>query len=837
MSIRIAHTCLLLTLLLGLVSEGLPAQTKKPAARTRTTKAKPQVKPEPALPTVINLSNGESIPMSELVPRSEAVIDQLEQIVAQIRSPEVKQVEASAATLARTVSTSVEDAKKSVVMARSALQIPEMKMTWVRYRGQMDAISPAVQKYGTRLDEAQKQVSSAREKWSAIVNALQAANVPQEYLQRASAVLATADQTQNAVREETERLLKLQVQVSETRTQIDDILDQINVADAALREQVFVIDNPPIWSVLKQVNFGGTWGQVKTIASGAQNRTGSFYQAYRSKLLFYFLFNIGVFLMLLHFARSHASTWNLQNEAQQAIFQRPLLLATFVTLLFFGVLFAKAPLEVFRFSRTLLAIPVVILAITIFDKRIQPYVTGLGAIYVINAISLQFLAGTVVRRLLNFLLCCAMLAGIYLVVRKEGNVRRLLEERRFQFVVSGLYIAGFLLTIAALANAIGDVSLADVLTNGTIFGLYYLMGAYVYYFTLYGIVCAITGSSIGRRSRAIQMHRELVNRTIAKWLRLTAWVIWVIAVLITFHVSNQAFAGVREVLRRKWEVGAITLSLFDVVLFGLVFYISTLLAKLIRFLLNEEVLPRAEMNPGAAQAGSRLAYIALLLVGFFLSLGAAGLELSKLTVLTGAFGVGLGFGLQNVVNNFVCGIIVSLERPVQVGDSVEVGNLLGEVRSIGFRSCTVRTFDGADVIVPNSELITKPVVNWSLTDMFRRTELVVGAAYGTDPKLVLKILQELTTKHPGVMKYPEPQITFDQFADSSLNFTVRFWSKLDVRLQVRSELNIQIAEAFAKHGIEIPFPQRDVHLHVDQTSATELSTSLRSWSAKGSSSD
>jgi len=348
------------------------------------------------------------------------------------------------------------------------------------------------------------------------------------------------------------------------------------------------------------------------------------------------------------------------------------------------------------------------------------------------------------------------------------------------------------------------------------------------------VVWAVTGSSVGQQSRAVRLHRDLVNRKCERWLKLTAWIVWGVAVLVSFQISGQAWSGTRDALRHKWEIGAVSLSPLDIVLFVLVFYISTLIAKFIQFMLNEEVLPRTEMNPGAAQAGARLTYIGLLIVGFLLSLGAAGLELSKITVLTGAFGVGLGFGLQNVVSNFVCGIIVSLERPVQVGDFVEVGTLTGEVRTIGFRACTVRTGEGADVIVPNSELITKPVVNWSLTDFYRRTDIVIGTAYGSDPKLVIDILQDLTTKHPGVMKFPEPLITFDQFADSSLNFTVRFWSKLDNRLQVRSELNIQIAEAFERHGIEIPFPQRDVHLHVDQDSARELPLPLKSRSAKTS---
>ena len=678
---------------------------------------------------------------------------------------------------------------------------------------------------GLGLDEVQQAVAK------------QNVNLPTGTLygqHRAYTVLGTADQAQNAVREGTERLLKIQVQTSETRRQIDDILDDINVADTALREQVFVIDSPPIWRALSEVDFKGTWYQVKTIVSGTSARATNFYQAYRPKLLFYFAFNVAISLLLLHFSRTDPSTWNLSDDRQHAIFRRPMVLATFVMLVFFGVFFAKAPPELVRFSRMLLVIPVAILAIAIFERRIQSYVVALGAVYVVNVTSLQLLAGTVMRRLIDLAICLLMLGGMYILLRKGGVIRTMLDERKFHFVLNGLYCAGFVLALALITNVVGNFAFSDVLTNGTVFSVYYVIGAYVYYFALTAIVCAVTGSSIGQRSRAIRMHRDLVNRKIAKWLRLTAWIIWGVAVLLSFQILNQAYSETREVLRKKWEVGAISISLLDIVLFVLVFYLSTVIAKVIRFLLNEEVLPRTDMNPGAAQAGSRLTYIALLTVGFFLSLGAAGLELSKITVLTGAFGVGLGFGLQNVVNNFVCGIIVSLERPVQVGDSIEVGTLLGEVRSIGFRSCTVRTFDGADVIVPNSELITKPVVNWSLTDLFRRTDIVIGAAYGTDPKLVIQILQELTNKHPGVMKYPEPLITFDQFADSSLNFTVRFWSKLDDRLQVRSELNIRIADAFEKHGIEIPFQQRDIHLHLDKASGKSLPGQLESRPARAS---
>src|SRR5262249_204107 len=155
------------------------------------------------------------------------------------------------------------------------------------------------------------------------------------------------------------------------------------------------------------------------------------------------------------------------------------------------------------------------------------------------------------------------------------------------------------------------------------------------------------------------------------YLRVAGWICWIISVLVAFQISGTAFDELKNALLHKWVLGAISLSLFDILLFVMVLMASTIIARFIRFLLNEEILPRTNVDPGIGQAGSRLTYSALLILGMFLAFGAAGLELSKLTLLTGAFGVGLGFGLQNVVSNFVSGIILSLERPMKIGDLIE----------------------------------------------------------------------------------------------------------------------------------------------------------------------
>ena len=163
-------------------------------------------------------------------------------------------------------------------------------------------------------------------------------------------------------------------------------------------------------------------------------------------------------------------------------------------------------------------------------------------------------------------------------------------------------------------------------------------------------------------------------------------------------------------------------------------WVAYLLSAFIRFVLREDVYPRKGIPRGASYAYLRLLHYVILALGFVVGLGVLGVDLTKASVLLGAFGVGLGFGLQSVVNNFVSGLILLFERPVHVGDIVEVGDLQGEVRSIGIRASTVRTWHGADIVVPNAQFITTNVTNWTLSDRLRRIDLPVGVPYGAAPK-------------------------------------------------------------------------------------------------------
>jgi len=250
--------------------------------------------------------------------------------------------------------------------------------------------------------------------------------------------------------------------------------------------------------------------------------------------------------------------------------------------------------------------------------------------------------------------------------------------------------------------------------------------------------------------------------------------------------------------------------LYLLVLIALLVYIT---GKLKAWMV-ERLLARTRIDIGVRQAvGSIFRYV-IVAIGFMIILQTAGINLSALTVLAGALGIGVGFGLQNITNNFVSGLIILFERPIKVGDRIDVGNVTGDVVKISPRATTIVTNDNIAVIVPNSEFISSQVINWSYTNRDVRLNFPVGVAYQSDPELVRKALLEVAADHPGVLKERNADVLLQEFGDSSLNFILRVWTRNYATTPgvLRSELNYAICKKFKEQGIEIPFPQRDLHV-------------------------
>ena len=802
-----------------------PCHAQKSKSAAKTKEAVPHHPVYLSAQDKIKLPSGQEISVSEIVPRTDDALKQLQQIANAVKSPALQSAAISLTELNRRVQETKPDADNAIRLARSSLQITDLRVQWKRDHNQLEGIRSTITDFATLLEQSQTQLAGMKEMWVYLAGPQFAKRLDPDLVQRISIVVGVIQGLEKDIHNQSDVLVKLQVMSVETGAQIDDTLEQLTQAETAFKEQLFVIDSPPFLSALKDTDYREAWRRILVVAGSSGSRLGYFYRANRSNLLLFLLFSIGLWILVAKLGKTAvpSSVGGVDPKAFECL-KQPLAVAAVLALLLVPVVFSKAPIDFQRLCRLLAVLPVTHLAIAMLHRKLHPYIGGLGIAFSVNVASIQVSSGTIFRRIICLILTVAIAAALVRLLAKDGLLTTFFADRKSAVVPLFLRIGTFLLILSILSEIVGNTSLSDLLANGTIFSMYYALSTYVFFSVFIALTAAFVESSFGQRSRAFRLHADLIDRTVSSYLTVAGWVAWIAISLFSFQIFHEAFGSVSEVLHDKWEIGAISISLLDVVLFCLVLFGSTQIAKLIRFLLNEEILPRTNINAGVAQAGTRLTYIALLSLGVFLALGAAGLELSKLTVLTGAFGVGLGFGMQNVVGNFVSGIILSLERPVQIGDMVDINTLSGEVRAIGFRSSTIRTFDGADVIVPNSELITKSVVNWSLTDYLRRTDIAIGVAYGTDPQRVVALLNEIVKAHPQVVRPPEPLITFDLFGESSLDFTLRFWSRLDQRLQIRSELNTKIAAEFEKNGIVIAFPQRDVHLHLDQNGSSDLPT-------------
>ncbi|HTX52793.1 MAG TPA: mechanosensitive ion channel domain-containing protein [Candidatus Baltobacteraceae bacterium] len=366
---------------------------------------------------------------------------------------------------------------------------------------------------------------------------------------------------------------------------------------------------------------------------------------------------------------------------------------------------------------------------------------------------------------------------------------------------------------ALVSGALGYMRLSRLITSA-------VLGSGAWALTLYAGTGVVLGLAVValevwplKHLGMVQRHRGvLVRRTrlVIGWL---AFVVWALRSLDYIGLYQPAQAVVEQILTAKIERGSISLSVADVLLFAATLYATFALSKFIRFALEEDVYPHMPISRGVAYASSTLLNYAIILIGLFIAVGVLGVDLTKVTIVAGAIGVGIGLGLQGVVNNIVSGLILLFEQSIQVGDTVEVDDVAGQVARIGIRASIVRTWQGAEVVVPNSLLVAQKLTNWTLSDRRRRIDVPVNITYGTPPEKVIPLLKAVAAAHPCILADPAPEAIFNGFGDNAVNYELRAWTDRDsVWLQTRNELANAIFQALTGEGLTFALPQREVRV-------------------------
>ena len=423
----------------------------------------------------------------------------------------------------------------------------------------------------------------------------------------------------------------------------------------------------------------------------------------------------------------------------------------------------------------------------------------------ISSLPLEFRVSLLINGLLLLAALCWL---IYHLPPLENGQNK--HKKRFARAVMLVYIA--LISLAVLSNLFGGVHLATLLTEASLTSLYLCF----FLSALSELVRAYLHILVISSAKRINSSTQHVGRLFEVGFRVFNLALilgWLAGTLNDLRVYRPLKAQVMEIAEFSFGYGNISITIGGMVLFCVSVFLSFWIAKTIRSVLAEDVLPNMTLPRGVANSVSTMSYYFLLMLGLLVALTAAGFQLSQLAIVIGALSVGIGFGLNTVINNFVCGLILMIERPIQPGDTVELSGTTGKIRDIGIRTTTLTTFEGADVMVPNGMLLSEKLINWTLSNERRRIEIPIGVAYGNDPKTVQALLLAVANQTAGVIQDPPPAVLFTKFGESSLDFSVRAWTEsFDLAPVIRSEMSIEIYAALKEAGIEIPFPQRDLNI-------------------------
>ena len=280
---------------------------------------------------------------------------------------------------------------------------------------------------------------------------------------------------------------------------------------------------------------------------------------------------------------------------------------------------------------------------------------------------------------------------------------------------------------------------------------------------------------------------------------------------------NEALQTIWDFIVKVWTTelfGPDTVTIGGILMLVFLFASVIIVERILQRLLIRRFLSKTRLQPSLQYGLSRIIGYTLIAIGFYVAFQSVGFDLSSLAIVAASLGVGVGFGLQNIINNFVSGIIILAERPISIGDRIEVAGVAGRVTKIQLRSTTVVTNDNITMIVPNADFISNTVTNWSHGDPKVRIRVPVGVAYGSDLKLLQRLLLEAAEEHPKALRDPLPVVLFTEFGDSSLNFERGVWTQemTATPIHFTSQMNFIIEQKLRENDIEIPFPQRDLHV-------------------------
>jgi small-conductance mechanosensitive channel len=700
-------------------------------------------------------------------------------------------------------------------------KLEDLKYRWEKFDDQISEWQKIVGDRVSELEVEKKKVDETIGIWKRTYDNARKEKAPRELLQSVKDIQTKLRNFQREISGLITKDLKIQNNLADENIELDVNVSKLNDAMKNRRQEIFSQDAAPLWQALFEpedtvaitTQFGEIWDLYKRSAV-------DFIEVNRQNMALDFILLI-IALLFVYGLRFFSKKLDKSDESVKLalnILERPVSITILLFILFIVLVYPEIPEVLKSLLGLIILIPLLRILFHISDKSLHIPLIGLAVLFILNEIQTISITESLLERILLLSLTLLALGGVAWLIWKKVLQLAFKGKKGSNLVTFGTRVAAILLAASLLMNILGYVRLAEILISGTIFSVFASILLVTGYLVLIALLVIFLQTKAAKKLRVVQHYPEKIKNTTAKIIRIGAGIWLTIGILNNFQLKDAVEEWLLGALTEKSSIGTLSLSIGDILVFFVTIWIAVLLARLIRFFLEEDILSRMALPRGVPGAISAIVKYIIVGFGIVVAFTAAGLDLDKFSILIGALGVGIGFGMQDLVNNFISGLILIFERPIQVGDAIQVDTLSGRVSQIGIRSSIIKTWQGAEVIVPNGQLISNKLTNWTMSDRLRRIDLKIGTKYGSDVEKVMEVLLGCAKEHQHILVSPAPYVLFTEFADSYLEFELRCWtSNYGAWLDTRSEINVAIDKAFKREGIEIPYPQRDLHIVSDFT--------------------
>ena len=699
------------------------------------------------------------------------------------------------------------------------------KVEWDNYKSILNQYQSTVKNRSEEISRIINDVYNDLKKWELTKKELEGRTESKDVAESFNSSIQALNEIMAMAQARLDSVFVTQKKITELVLIVDEEIANIEYAENQRRKDYFVFDSPPIWKKIEPVMVSDSisaesLSSYSLIKKGINQNKKQFWDFFDLNIKT-FVFQIVFLILLLVFLILANSKWKkniltLRNPIEiqaKIILKNPLLTVLSVGILVSAFFYDSMVPAYAEFHVMVILFATVILLPKVTHKKFSIFLWLLFVVYLIN--TFEAFIGVKVNLIRWILIVDTILLFVSLYVGRKivkSYPEKFSQIFRSFRIISAMYM--FLLIVALVANIIGMVALANYITKAVIVSLTFGVILYLAVKVFTSIFILIFKF---RKSTNIQTITSMVNAThqrIRPLFNFIGFLAWMFFTLSSFEVFDFIVNWYDEVMATEWLLGEMTISLGGILAFIGIFIFTLIISKIAATLFQDEwmvnVLPR-----GVAPAISLVLRIVVVGLGLYAGLSAAGVDLSKLGFILGALGVGIGFGLQNVVLNFVSGLILAFERPINLGDTIEVDMEMGVVTNIGVRSSNIRAYSGAEVIIPNGDLISKKVINWTLSNRNRRSKIPMKTSPDADPEKVIELFNKIALEHPNTSPEPPPKTYFYGYGpDGNLNFALLYWTTFSDTLKTDSSIALAIFKALKQDGIQAPVPVRRI-IHED----------------------